>query len=138
MSLAVTSALPETSALHTSMLLLPPKQVVKCRGVQLLKEQNIRSKYMRHNTTQNQQRIFINSAGVGTIPGVSRVNGGVARQQQLGDFNVTILGGAMQGSGIAEGTGDQGQIAEAQYKEKSAMHVKQQCRCKDDTCSFGR
>jgi hypothetical protein len=108
MSRAAKSALPEISARHMSMILLPPKQVAKCRGVQLLKEQNIRSKHMRHNTTQNQQRIFINIAGVGAILVVNGVNGGVARQQQLSDFNVTILGGAMQGSGIAEGTGDQG------------------------------
>jgi hypothetical protein len=43
MSRAATSALPEISARHMSMLLRPPKQAATCRGVQLLKEQNIRS-----------------------------------------------------------------------------------------------
>jgi hypothetical protein len=47
------------------------------------------------NATSNHQRNFINNAGVGAILVVSGVNGGVARQQQLGDFNVTFRGGEM-------------------------------------------
>ena len=48
-----------------------------------------------HNTTENQERIFINNVVVRAIPAVSRVDGGVARQQQLRDFKLTTLGGEM-------------------------------------------
>jgi hypothetical protein len=61
--------------------------------VSLLKEQEIRSKYHRHNTTQNQQCIVISNAVVRVIPAVSRIDGGVARQQQLHHGNVTFPGG---------------------------------------------
>ena len=88
--LAVTSAFAETSARHASMR---PLETAECRGVQLLKEQEIRSKYHRHNTTQNQQCMFISNAVVRAILVVSRVDGGVARQQQLHHGNVTIEGG---------------------------------------------
>ena len=63
--------------------------------VQSLKEQSIRSKYQRHNTTEHRQSNFINNAAIGAIPAGSRVDGGVARQQQLGDFNATIQGGVV-------------------------------------------
>jgi hypothetical protein len=59
----------------------------------MLKEQEIRSKYERQKTTGNQQCILINNAVVGAIQAVSRVDGGVARQQQLDDVNATIKGG---------------------------------------------
>ena len=77
---------------------------------------------MRDTTQHKISNALFNksNAGVRAVPGVSRVDGGVARQQQLDDFNVTILGGAMQGSGIAEGTGYQEQISEAQYNELSS------------------
>ena len=79
----------------------------------MLKEQEIRSKYERRNTTGNQQCIFINNAVVGAILVVSRVDGGVARQQQLHDVNarVTMLrGGIVQGGIIAKETGNQEQM----------------------------
>jgi len=63
--------------------------------VRLLQEQKIRSEHQRHNTTENQQCFGINNAGAGAIPPTSRVDGGVARQQQLRDFNVTIINGQM-------------------------------------------
>jgi hypothetical protein len=63
--------------------------------VRLLQEQEIRSEHQTHNTTEIQQYIFINNAGVGAIPPTSRVHGGVARQQQPHDFNVTIINGQM-------------------------------------------
>jgi hypothetical protein len=59
----------------------------------LLKEQEIMSKYQRHNTTENHERIFINVAVVGAIPAVSRVDSCVARQQQLDDVNASLTGG---------------------------------------------
>jgi hypothetical protein len=85
------------SALHTSAL---PLLTAQCRGVRPLKEQEIslnqeREKHHGHNTTENQQCIFINNAVVGAILVVSRVDGGVARQQQLDDVNATIKGGEM-------------------------------------------
>ena len=43
----------------------------------------------------------------GAIQFVSRVDGGVARQQQLDDVNATTINGEMQGSLIAKGTGNQ-------------------------------
>ena len=58
----------------------------------LLTEQEIRSKSQKHNTTENQERILINVAVVEVIPAVSRVDGGVARQQQPGDGNVIFTG----------------------------------------------
>jgi hypothetical protein len=60
-----------------------------------LKQQEIRSKHQRHKTTENQQCFGINNAVAGAILLVFRVDGGVARQQQLRDFNMTIVGGAM-------------------------------------------
>ena len=75
--LAVTSAFAETSARHAS------SETAECRGVSSLKEQEIRSKYHRHNTTQNQKCMFISNAVVRAIQAGSRVDGGVARQQQL-------------------------------------------------------
>jgi hypothetical protein len=47
------------------------------------------------NTTENQKSILINSAAVGAIPVVFRVDSGVARQQQLHDFNATFQGGVV-------------------------------------------
>ncbi len=70
----------------------------------MLKEQEIISKYHRHNTTQKQQCTLISNAVVGAIPVVSRVDGGVARQQQLHDGNATIRGGIVKGGHIAKGT----------------------------------
>jgi len=67
----------------------------------LLRKQEIRSKHQRHNTTENQQCFVISNAGAESILVVSRVDGGVARQQQLRDFNVTTLGGEMQWGTIA-------------------------------------
>ena len=64
----------------------------------MLKEQGIRRKYdydQMHNATENRQCIFINNAVVGAILVVSRVDGGVARQQQLDDFNATLKGDAL-------------------------------------------
>ena len=61
----------------------------------MLREQEIRSIYERRNTTGNQLCIFINNTVVGAILFVSRVDGGVARQQQLHDVNATIRGGEM-------------------------------------------
>jgi hypothetical protein len=61
----------------------------------LLKEQEIMSKYQRNKATENQQSIFINNAEERAILAGSRVDGGVARQQQLDDGNVTLTGGAV-------------------------------------------
>ncbi len=75
---------------------------------------------------------------------VSRIDGGVARQQQLDDFNVTLRGGDVQGglqnsrlnsrmiqievrSGdvqgglFAEGTENQKQMSEARHNRTSAV-----------------
>jgi hypothetical protein len=41
------------------------------------------------------------------MPVVSRVDGGVARQQQLDDFNAIMNGSLVQGCGIATGKGNQ-------------------------------
>jgi hypothetical protein len=49
----------------------------------------------KHKQKKNQKCIFINNEAVGAIPAGSRVDGGVARQQQLGDFNVTARGGVV-------------------------------------------
>jgi hypothetical protein len=49
----------------------------------------------KHKQKKNQKCIFISNAAVGAIPVVSRVDGGVARQQQLGDFNATFQGGVV-------------------------------------------
>jgi hypothetical protein len=62
--------------------------------------------------------MFMNNALVGAMPAGSRVDGCVARQQQLDDVDVTIRGGEMQRGLIAKGTGDQEQISEAQYNTK--------------------
>jgi hypothetical protein len=69
----------------------------------------------------------ISNAVVGAIHAVSRVNGGVARQQQLDDFNATIRSGAVYGGITDRGTGNQEQIAEAQHNKTLAMHFDQQC-----------
>jgi hypothetical protein len=74
----------------------------------------MRGKYERHNTTENLQCRFIRHAVVEAIHAVSRVNGGVARQQQLGDFRATIRSGAVYGCITARGKGNQEQIEEAQ------------------------
>ena len=58
-------------------------EAAKCKRVKSLKEQEIRSKYQGHNT------MFIYNAVVGAIPVISRVDGGVARQQQLDGFDAT-------------------------------------------------
>jgi hypothetical protein len=84
---AVTSAFAETSTRHAAA---SKKSAARCRVVELLKKQQIRSKYHMHNTTQNQQCIFISNAVVGAILAVSCVDGGVARQHQLHDSNVTL------------------------------------------------
>ncbi len=47
---------------------------------------------------KNQQRTFINNAVVGAIHVVSRVDGGVERQQQLNDANAIIPGGLVGSS----------------------------------------
>jgi hypothetical protein len=47
---------------------------------------------------------FNHNPRVGTILVVSRVDVGVARQQQLGDFNFSKMGGEVQRSAIAEDT----------------------------------
>ena len=77
----------------------------------------MRSKYERQNTSENQQCRFIRNAVVEAIHAVSRVNGGVARQQQLDDFNATIRSGAVYGGITARGPGSQEQIAEAQHNK---------------------
>jgi hypothetical protein len=76
----------------------------------------------------------INNAGVGEIlhgdcPCIPTrvldkccVDGGVARQQQLDDFNMTLSGGNVQRGPFAEGTGNQKQMAEAQHNRTSAEH----------------
>ena len=66
------------------------------------------------------------NAVVEAIHAVSRVNGGVARQQQLDDFNATIRSGAVYGGITARGTGTQEQMAEAQHNKTLAMHFDQQ------------
>ncbi len=81
------------------------------QGGIIAKEQEIRSNCRRHNTTKTRQCIFINNAVVGAIPVASRVNNGIARQQQLDDFNMTKAGGLVQGAGTAEGTGNQEQMS---------------------------
>ena len=48
-----------------------------------------------HNTAENQKCVFVNNAEVGVILYTSRVDGGVARQQQLDDFNMTTRGGVV-------------------------------------------
>ena len=91
-----------------------------CNGVHLLKEQEIRSKCQRRNTTEHQQSIFNQQCrGRVEIPEVSRIDGGVARQQQLDDFNVTLRGGDVQRGPFAEGTGNQKQMSEAHYNTTS-------------------
>jgi hypothetical protein len=76
-----------------------------CRGFRLLKEQEIKSKCQRRNTTEHQQSIFNQQCrGRAEIPEVSCIDGGVARQQQLDDFNVTLRGGDVQRGLLAEGT----------------------------------
>jgi hypothetical protein len=87
---AAASAFAAISALHTST---PPYEAAQCKGVKLLKEQEIRGKYERQNTTGNQQCILINNAVLGAIPVAFRVDGGVARQQQPDDVNMTFISG---------------------------------------------
>ena len=68
-----------------------------CRGFRLLKEQEISSKCQRRNTTAHQQSVFNQQCRCrAEIPEVSRIDGGVARQQQLDHFNVTLRGGDVQ------------------------------------------
>jgi hypothetical protein len=50
------------------------------------------------------------------------VDGGVARQQQLDDFNMTLRSGDVQRGPFAEGTGNQMQMSEAQHNTTSAEH----------------
>ncbi len=98
-----------------------------CSGVRLLKEQEMRSKCQRRNTTEHQQSIFnqqcrcrgeIHVIVIIIVFGfvlccVGCVDGGVARQQQLHDFNVTLRGGDVQRGPVAEGTGNEKQMSEA-------------------------
>ena len=82
-----------TAALHDSnswMMVTRPSRAAKCRGVSLLKEQEMRSKYKRHNKC-----ILINNAVVGAILFVSHVDGGVTRQQKLDDGNATFKSGVV-------------------------------------------
>jgi hypothetical protein len=99
-----------------------------CSGVRLLKEQEIGSKCQRRNTTQknltqhhNISRAFsINNAGeVRKIQVVSRIDGGVARQQQPDDFNTTLRSGDVQRGPFAERTGNEKQTSEAQHNRTS-------------------
>ena len=83
----------------------------------MLQQQGMRSKYERRNTTENQNCRFIRNAVVEAIHAVSRVNGGIARQQQLDDFNTTIRSGSVYGGITARGTGNQEQIAEARQNK---------------------
>jgi hypothetical protein len=64
-------------------------EAAKCSGVKSLKAKEIRGKYQRHSTTENQQFISNNNAVKGAIPVFSHVDGGVVRQQQLHDLDVT-------------------------------------------------
>ncbi len=66
-----------------------------CKGVSSLQEQKIRSKYQKTQHNRNHKYIFINKAVVGAIHAVSCVDGGVARQQQLDQRNVSFTGGAV-------------------------------------------
>ena len=105
-----------------------------CRGVRLLKEQEIGSKCQRRNRTEHQQSIFnqqcrcreeihgscVRSAIV-VFFALCCFDGGVARQQQLDDLNVTLRGGDVQGVPVAEGTGNQQQRSEAQHNTTSAV-----------------
>ncbi len=95
-----------------------------CSGVCLLKEQEMRSKCQRRNTTEHQQLSIFNQQCRcrAEIPKVSRIDGGVARQQQLHDFNVTLRGGDVQRGPFAEGKRNQKQMSEAQHNRTSAEH----------------
>ena len=69
-------------------------------------------RYNRKSAMYFQQR-----SGRGRVlrdPAASRAHGGVARQQQLDDFNATIRSGAVYGGITARGKGNQEQISEAQ------------------------
>ena len=105
-----------------------------CSGVRLLKEQEMRSKCQRRNTTEYQQSIFNQQcrcrAEIHVIIRVVNnsvfvlccVDGGVARQQQLDDFSVTLRSGDVQRGPFAEGTGNEKKMSEAQHNRTSAEH----------------
>jgi hypothetical protein len=72
-----------------------------CSGVRLLKEQEIKSKCQRRNTTEHQQSIF--------------------NQQCRGRAEIPeVISGDVQRGPVAEGTGNQKQMSEAQHNTTSA------------------
>ena len=89
----------------------------------MLKEQEINSKCQKRNIAEHQQCVFNQQCRCSEeIPEVSRIDGGVARQQQLDDFNMTLRCGNVQGGPVAEGTGNQKQMSEAQHNRTSTEH----------------
>ena len=70
------AALHDSSSWTISVL---PLAAAMCSGVRLLKEQEMRSKCQRRNTTEHQQSIFNQQCRCSEeIPEVSRIDGGVA------------------------------------------------------------